>query len=344
VVRSNAIDEPITPTVFSAREIDQLGSADISPEAVGQRGVYVGRSGIDLFEIAASDTGDYAVQTLMRLAPDIALAGIVKVFAQYRPDPRVYCVLADGTMAVLTYNRDEKVIAWTIYETDGKVEDGESLPGVQEDQVYLVINRTIGGVTNRCVELQAMERETRGGAVNKLVDCGRALTSMTPTRTFTVPAGFESKRIAIWADGRGYDNLPVINGTVTLPMTAPAVTSVWWGLPYTAQFKSTKLAYAADAGSALMQKKRIDHIALLLDKTVPQAVLYGDSFTRLDPLPRVVAGAEIDQNVLYDEIDDVAVPFSGSWTTDARVCIQAKSPYPVTLKALVVSLATHDAR
>jgi hypothetical protein len=46
------------------------------------------------------------------------------------------------------------------------------------------------------------------------------------------------------------------------------------GLPYTGEFQSAKLAYAAALGTALNQKKRIDHIGLVLTDTHYQGLEY----------------------------------------------------------------------
>lgn len=341
VIRSSAIDEPITPTAFSAREFEQVGGAEVAPVAIGPRGVYVGRSGVDLFEIALGDNGDYAAQTLMRMVPDIAEAGIVKIFVQRRPDQRIHAVLADGTMLVATYNRDEKVIAFALYQTDGAIEDGEALPGTTQDDVYLCVLRTLNGTPTRCIERQSSESDTRGGAVNRLADCGRLVVNPSPAATISGADAFNGRGIVAWADGKGYQDLAVAGGNFTLPVAA---TTVWYGLPYTATFLSTKLAYAADAGTALLQKKRIDHLGLLLGNTARAGLRFGPALDRLDPLPLMVRGREVDPAAVEGEIDDAAVSFDGSWSTDSRFALEAQAPWPCTVKAAVIGVATHDSR
>lgn len=341
-IRSSSLDEPITATAFTARDIDELGAADIAPVSVAGRGIYVGRSGIDLFEIVGDGgVGDYTVNSLTRMNPEIAEIGIVMIAAQRRPEPRIWCVLADGTMALVTYNRDENVVAWQRWTTQGFVENVEVLPNLIQDDVYVVVQRVFGGSMIRRVELCSYENDTRGGATHRVADSGRLVTSVTPTTTFTVP-DFAGLPVVVWtAEKKAYAVTANGSGVIVLPA---ATTSAWVGLGYTGKFQSTKLAYASQTGTALNQKKRVDHLSLNFDTTVRAGVRFGPSFDRLDPLPLVVKGLEVDPTLVEQDIDDVAIPFNGSWDTDSRFCIEAKAPYPCRVKAAVVSITTHDAR
>lgn len=341
-IRSSSLDEPITATAFTARDIDELGAADVAPVSVAGRGIYVGRSGIDLFEIVGNGgVGDYAVNSLTRMNPEIAEIGIVMIAAQRRPEPRIWCVLADGTMALVTYNRDENVVAWQRWTTTGFVENVEILPNLVQDDVYVVVQRVFGGSMVRRVELCSYENDTRGGATHRTADSGRLVTSGSPTTTFNIP-DFAGLPVVVWtAEKKAYEITASGTGAIVLP--APT-TSAWIGLGYTGRFQSTKLAYASQTGTALNQKKRVDHLGLNFDTTVRAGVRFGPSFDRLDPLPLVVKGREVDPTLVEQDIDDVPTPFNGTWDTDSRFCIEAKAPYPCRVKAAVLGMTTHDAR
>lgn len=341
-IRSSSLDEPITQKDFTAREIDQQGAADIAPIAVAGRGVYVGRSTIDLFEISpASDISDYVVALLNRLNPDITRVGIVKVAIQRRPEPRIWCVLADGTMAIVTNNRDEKVIAWQSWKTDGYVEECEIMPNIGQDDVRLCVNRYLNGAWTRRMERCSYEIDTIGGVINEIADCGRTVTNGLPSSLLTGLGDFEGKTVAVWTPSRRGYRVDVSGGVCSIP---EAVTSAWVGLPYQASFKSTKLAYAADLGTALLQKKRIDRLGIAFDTTARMGVTVGADPNKLDGLPLVVRGAEVDPNIVEDDIDEAPSPIGDAWETDSRFYINAKGPWPCRVKAIVASITTHDAR
>jgi hypothetical protein len=79
-------------------------------------------------------------------------------------------------------------------------------------------------------------------------------------------------------------SLVVSNGTITLPNGQQA-TTITACLGYVAPFMSAKLAYAAQLGTALTQKKRVEHIGLVMCDTHYQGLQFGQRFDVLDSLP-----------------------------------------------------------
>jgi hypothetical protein len=71
------------------------------------------------------------------------------------PDGVVWAARADGVLLSLTYQREHDVWAWTRHDTDGLVENVCIVPEGDEDRIYLIVNRTIGGATKRYVERMA---------------------------------------------------------------------------------------------------------------------------------------------------------------------------------------------
>ena len=54
-------------------------------------------------------------------------------------------------------------------------------------------------------------------------------------------------------------------------------------------------------------------------------------------MPSVEDGMENIQDTLNTSYDKELFEFNGTWDTDARLCIQAMSPRPVTVLAAVVN-------
>ncbi len=112
-----------------------------------------------------------------------------------------------------------------------------------------------------------------------------------------------------------------------------AASKVIAGLGYTAQFKSTKLASVEGIG--LNQRKRVDNLGFILKNTHYQGLTFGPSFTKLDNLPKVVAGSAQADDTVWSEFDEPVIPFKGVWDTDSRICLQAAAPRPCTVLAIV---------
>lgn len=152
-LRSSSLDRPLTPEDNSARPVSTQGAANVRAVAVDARGVFVQRSGRRVFLLTYDFTaGDYLSRELTLLVPDLLDRDVVAIGVQRQPDTRVHCVLGDGKVAILTFEAEEEVLAWSMYETAGAVEKVAVLPGTNEDEVYYHVRRTINGATVRMLE------------------------------------------------------------------------------------------------------------------------------------------------------------------------------------------------
>ncbi|KKM73631.1 hypothetical protein LCGC14_1408520, partial [marine sediment metagenome] len=74
---------------------------------------------------------------------------------QQFPEPRLYIVRSDGKILTMTFNQEQKVIAWTTWDTQGDYESITSLRrslSSVEDGVYFIVKRLVGGNTVRFIE------------------------------------------------------------------------------------------------------------------------------------------------------------------------------------------------
>lgn len=339
--RSTSFDEPLTADNMSAKQTSSQGAARLKAVKAENRAIYVHRATNRLFEMYYDiDSNDYVSRELTILNPDILSAGVVDIAIQRQPDTRIHCVLGDGTVAILTYEPSEELVCWSTVETDGLVEKVVVLPGVDEDQVYYHVRRDINGVTKRFLEKWAMESETLGGKVCKLAD-----SFVLTTDTGTVLTGLdhlEGETVTLWRDGKDRGTFVVSGGSITDTGTPLGDTGVV-GLAYVADYKSTKLAYAAQGGTALLQPKRVNEIGFILASTHHKGLKYGADTGNLDDLPDMIdEGAKSDTGSILSVYDDKAFPFNGNWDTDSRIHLRAASPRPCTVAAAVVQIQTND--
>lgn len=339
-IKSSSFDEPLTPQNIQATETTTQGSrAGVRAAKVDNRGVFVQRSGKRVFELVYDpEAYDYTARELTLLAPDITgMANVVGVAVQRQPDTRIHCWLDDGTVILLTYEPDEDVACWSRVET-GFVEHVAVLPGEEEDQVYYRVKRTVDGSTKRYLEKMALERECVGGALNKQADSFIVYAGSSTTAIAGLDH-LEGEAVVAWGSGKFLGTFTVTSGSITLP---EAVTSCVVGLGYEARYKTTKLAYAAEAGTALLQKKRVPFFGVILQNTHNDGLYFGRDFGNMDPLPRTVDGRLVTATEVFEEYDKPAVSFPGDWSTDSRVCLKASAPKPCELLAAVLSMDEHD--
>ena len=354
--RSSSIDEPLTTTKFNVKYTNTQGTADLRAVALDQKGIFVQRSGRRIYMITfTTQSFDYRTDDLTRLNVDIGIPGFTSLAVQRQIDTRFWFVRNDGQIAVLLYDEQDEVLAWFRikasgynYATgDGIIENVAILPGTLEDQVYVVVKRIVNGATKRYLEKFGRLDECVGDSVTRLVDA-HLTYSGTATTSLTGLGHLEGKTVAVWgagADGVAKDlgTKTVTSGTISGLSTA--VTSAIVGLPYTAQYVSTKLAFAATQGSAINQMKRVNKVGFVLDRTHYQGVRYGqydvtnDAYTS-DNLPLVEDGATTADNTIWQHYDQQQFELNGKWDADSRVYIEAASPRPATVLGFTIEMET----
>lgn len=338
--RSSSLDEPLTPSNFNLKDISTLGSMRLPGLKVDTRGIFVQQSGKRIYDIGYSaDAGDYRTGELTRLAPEICTDTVVALAVQRQPDTRLHFVLADGTVAVLVYDLQDDVIAWWTVETDGLVENVVVLPGVPEDKVYYVVKRGTSRYLERCARLD----QCHGRPDARLAD-SHVIYDGVSTSTITGLDHLNGETVVAWGyangatSGSDLGTYTVASGSITLS------TPVVWacvGLGYSATFKSAKLAYGAQKGTALTQKKRAVQLGLIMRNTYYQGVEYGDSLSHMRSLP-LIEGGQTTTAQVWEEFDAPMIPVASGWTTDSRLYLTASAPNPATVMAAVIQVDTND--
>jgi len=355
-VHSSVIDQPLTPTNFIIRGETKQGSTNIPPLSMDTDGFFINRTGTRLFYITLQNvyySYNYTAEDKTLYVPEVLAVGVTRMAIQRIPDTRIHCVRADGAVAILVFDPLEKVEAWIVYQTNGIVEDVIVMPSAvnsTEDKVYYVVNRTINGQTVRTLERWALESECQGGTINKNVDCHILITNGSPSTTLTAPH-LPNTQVVAWADGKvcggvdGFGNPATFttdgSGNITVPVPA---TNAVIGLGYAAQFQSSKLSGGIADALGLTEKKRIDHLGLVMQNTHYQALQYGPDFTTMDPLPLVEKGVATPVDTIWPSYDFDAFEFNDTWETDSRICLQVNAPLPCTILAAIAKGSMNEKR
>ena len=332
--RSSSFDEPLTPKNFNLK-------------TVSPRGGFVDRSGERVYELTYDDENgaaldDYGPTDLTQLVPDLNEVGIKYLEVQHKPDMRLHCVREDGQVALMVFDRAEKVMCWVLIDAEPDILDAAVVMGYKEDDVYYVMKRG----SNYYIGKWAQERDCRGGALNRQADLyveydGALATAMTGLDHL------DGEKIVVWADGvdvSTYDDddvhtgPTVVGGAITLDTAA---SKVIMGLPYTADFKSSKLS-TMEGGAAPSEKRTITNLGLSYAYVHHLGLTYGPTFDDLQDMPQVVAGREVDDDEILENFEDELTPFGGEWSTDARLCLRARAPRPVVLRSAAMDIETSE--
>ncbi len=362
--KTNSLDEPLSVTNFALRPVTGHGATAIQAVEVGTRGFFVQRGGERLYEISPPGTQqteiyDYGAVDRTVLVPELGESGFRRLSVQYQPDTRIHGVLGAGDVGVLVSDPAENVSCWlNIGSTgaNGEIEEVVTLPGAEEDRVYYVVKREINGSTVRYLEKLATEKHSRGGSSNRMADSFGLYHSSDGSSSVSGADWLVGAEVVLWGSAMGPSatSTGVYLGTATVSSTgtfdiastlAIDSTTVCYGLYYPAWFKSVKLAYAAQAGTALTQRKKVDHLGFVAADIHADGVEFGystESTADFDKMPVIEKGAPVSTDSVRKDYDEPSMPFPGSWDTDSRFVLKGNAPKPATVLGVVVSVTEKD--
>jgi hypothetical protein len=146
-------DAPITPSNIRVRKELSYRCAAVLPERIGANVYYLQDDGRVVRELSYDFTTDsFSGANITVLSEHITESGIVEMDYQQSPDNLLWCVREDGEMAVLTRQVEQEVAAWSRMTTDGKYKSVAVIPNGEEDMVWTIVERTIGGTAKKYVE------------------------------------------------------------------------------------------------------------------------------------------------------------------------------------------------
>jgi hypothetical protein len=255
---------------------------------------------------------------------------IVDMALSKAPYPIIWMVSSNGILLGLTYVPEQQVGAWHWHDTDGLFESVACVAEGDEDVLYAVIRRTIGGVQKRYIE------RMRPRAFDTQADCFFVDSGLTydgaPATVMSGLGHLEGKTVSVLADGAVHRQLVVSGGSVTLDVEA---SKVQIGLPISADIQTLPLALDMP-GYGQGTKKAVNKVFLKVAES--SGVFAGSSFDRL-------VEAKIRTDEVYGtpprlQSREIEIVIKGAWADDGAVCVRQADPLPMTITGLTLDLAT----
>lgn len=337
VIQPNEFDGALTSIEYTVRRPSRRGSANIRVLQHDDGLFFCQRSRRRVYELSMVQRGNRFESTeITRLNPAALNAKVKRWAIQQQPDTRLWLVLDDGSLVVITYDRRDEVIAITTVEIqNATIEDVETLPGDEQDDVYIITNR----LGTRYVERFAPESLQSDPDTCALLDGHNVLEG-----TITNIGGatwFANTTVAVWADGKRRADVTLnSNGSASLGATYSRVV---FGLPYTGTFKSVKLAYGGQLGASIGQDKIVKGVGLILANSCLDGIRIGSDAAHLDPLPDIVDGANRTASQFFAHYDQDITPINSTWDQDARFMFTIDSAEgPATVQGVALDIETRD--
>lgn len=300
------------------------GTADVRPVRVFKHEAFVQRAGkkIRLFGYDGSQD-DWGAIDITKLSEHLFQLGITDMCFVQEPEPLLLALRSDGVLLSATIDLEEGVIAWARQITDGEVESIAAMPIDDGEQVWMVVKRTIDGVTKRYVEVLDPEIA---------VDCGIFGSDAGGVATWAGLDHLEGKSVAVLADGVPMGEYTVTGGEITLQRAAK---EVMIGLPYEMEIGLLTPELQMNTGSVQSSAMSVNEVWVKILEGI---------------------GCEIDGQLVefrqFDSslLDDAVEPFTGykkvgklGWKNGvAETTIKHSQPLPFTVLSVLRKISFND--
>lgn len=307
------------------------GCAAIQPGILSKRIIFVDRSHRKVLTISFSFEEDSFVPLEVTAVAEHITESTIRlgpIGVRQRLDPQIFFVRTDGVLIVLTFFPNEKVVGFTRIVTDGTFEAVSVIPQLagKSDQVWVIVKRTINGVTKRYVEyFDADAAEFVARAWTSLqTDCVKVYDGAAAT-VMTGLSHLEAKTVDVVADGSFKGTKIVSGGQLTLD---DAASKVEIGLHYNS--KAVTMRPAIEGAIIEGLPRSWDKVFVRLDKTIG-GHLNGE---RLQYQP-----SDLDVLGLFTGDRDVT---GQGWDTVGRITVEQRDPYPMSVLAVFGTLSVGD--
>lgn len=322
----------ITPTSVSIKPQGYSGASQVQPVVTSSSVLYVQAQGSRVRELAYNwESNAYRSVDASIMAPHRFNGHTITQMAYSRaPDQILWAVRDDGVLLGLTYVPDQQVFGWHAHDTDGVFESVCTVSEGNEDVLYAVVRRTVGGTQRRYIE-RLRTRIFTEQADAFFVDSGLTYTG-SPTTTVTGLWHLEGKTVNVLADGAVDTPRTVVNGSITLTYAA---SKVHVGLPITADLRTLPLALEATAAAGQGTTKNVNAVHMRVSQS--SVVKAGPNFSELREYPaRAVTDPYGSAPALRD--GELSLSIDPSWNQDGAVCVRQDLPLPLTVLSMTLEL------
>ncbi len=324
------LDESLTPKNWDIKKQTSYGGADVQVVEVGSVILFIDFVGRKIREVTFVDADQkYVAHDLTSLAEHITTSGVVCFAHQRNPDSILWCVLDNGNLITLSYEREHNVVAWARHPMDGLVQSVAVIPASGEDEVWITIVRAIDGENKVYIE----QFQSRFLDIRKensyFVDSGIIYNSIL-TDTITGLDHLEGKAVAILADGEVLAQQKVVDGKISLSTQAR---NVRVGLPFVSQVTPMRMDLNLPSGITLGSIKKIHEVVFSFHNTLNAK--FGSTDANLKDFDWT--------NVRWKNTSEIEGLFTGiimgspdaGFDTEDTLIISQSDPLPCTVRAII---------
>lgn len=324
----------LTPSTITIRSIIGEPAAFAAPLVTRTSIIYPHSYGRKLLEITYQFSSNvYVPVDLALLAEQRTQNQIAQLAVQTCPNYLIWARLQDGSLSACTYNKEQNINGWHKHTLggDGIVRAISVTPGLVEDELWMIVERTINGTQKQYVEYFAPSFQMDTAAADGVfLDCA-AVYSGSPTSTITGLDHLEGKTVECFGDGGVIVvTAPVASGSITLQTP---VSTALIGLPYVATLVTNSPNVTLPGqGTTHGRRGRITNAALQFYRSYGGKV--GGDIDHLDVITRYGENTVMG-NPITLQSGSYEFPLNTDFDTDPTLHFRHDLPVPCHLAGMV---------
>jgi hypothetical protein len=206
----------------------------------------------------------------------------------------------------------------------------------KEYQTWVIVKRTINGVTRRYVEyLNELDFDQTDNTSFNFLDSALSYSGAAVT-TISGLDHLEGQVVSVLADGATHPNKTVSSGSITLDRSSK---NVKVGLAFTSLLQTMRLDAGSQNGTSQGKTKRIYDITVRMFETV--GIEVGPNLNDMERIPFRTSANLMDIGI-PPFTGDKEVEFRGNYETDGFIYARQTQPLPFTILSLYPRLVTND--
>ena len=193
----------------------------------------------------------YAGEQLDILARDMFENKKIKQLAYQEQDKTIWVLFEDGSMCYCCYMKEQEVLGWSEFETDGKVVSIATIMSNFNDTLFLAVER------NGQTFIEKLDKRFNSKEIQDQIFLDSATVYTEGGQYFTNITGLnhlEGRTVTILADGFVIKDQIVTNGTISLktPIQKAIV-----GIPYETKVETLDINYTGNGNATFGDKRKV---------------------------------------------------------------------------------------
>ena len=262
----------------------------------------------------------------------------------YQVDPIsvFWIVCNNGDLVSCTYDKDQDIVAFTGHTlTGGVVESIAVIPNTTRDDVYLSVQRTIGGTPVRYIEKILPYFDTGTGdtlTTMSYLDCCQSYSGALATNISGL-SYLNGQTVYAIADGKFVGPFTVSAGAITLSVAASVVNV---GLLFSSYVGTLSPEGGSQTETSQGKRKTVKEITARVVDSLP--FKHGPSLTQLTLIDAHNFGGDLLPSASQNQLFTGDVRFSPdmAWDQQATYYIVQDSPFPLTIDALMPTIVSNE--